>query len=101
MYLFMKPKQTHSVRKQRGRVTKGERGWTVINWEFGFDMHTLFKIDNQQGPTVLHRKLCSVFSNNLNGKRILKRIDKCICITESPCCTHKISTTLLINYTPK
>ena len=44
---MIKQKQTHRVRKQRGRVTKRERWWTVTNWEFGFDMHILFKINNQ------------------------------------------------------
>ena len=43
-------------------------------------------MDNQQGPTVGHREFCSIFYNNLNGKRIWKRIDTCICITESLCC---------------
>ena len=27
-------------------------------------------LDNQQGPTVQHRELYSIFCNNLNGKRI-------------------------------
>ena len=31
---------------------------TIIDWEFGIDINTLiFKIDNQQGPTVQHREL--------------------------------------------
>ena len=60
----------------------------------------MFKIDNQQGPPVQHRELCSVFCNNLNGKRIWKRIDTCTCITESLCCTPETNTTLLINCTP-
>ena len=38
-------------------------------------------IDNQQEPTVYHRKLYSMFYDNLNVKRIQKKID--ICITES------------------
>ena len=28
----------------------------------------IFKIDNQQGPTVQHRELCSILCNKLNGK---------------------------------
>ena len=32
--------------------------------------------------------------------QILKRIDTCICITESLCCTPETNTTLLINSTP-
>ena len=30
------------------------------------------KTENQQGPIVLHSEFCSVFCNNLNGKRIGK-----------------------------
>ena len=41
----------------------------------------IFKKDNQQGPTVQHRELCSILCNNLNGKRIWKRIDTCICLS--------------------
>ena len=64
-------------------------------------VHTaIFKIDNQQGPAVQHRELCSILCNNLNGKRIWKRIDTCVHITESLCCTPETNTTLLINYTP-
>jgi len=37
--------------------------------------------------------------NNLNGNRIWKRTDICVCRTESPCCTAE-TITLLINYTP-
>ena len=34
-------------------------------------VHTAtFKIDYQQEPTVEHRELCSILSNNLNGKGI-------------------------------
>ena len=62
-------------------------------------MHTaVFKVDNQ--PFLQHRELCSVSYSNLNGKRIAKRIDICICITEQLCCTLETITTLLINYTP-
>ena len=45
-------------------------------------------------------ELCSVLCNNLIGRRIWKRIDTCICITESLSCTPETNTTLLINYTP-
>ena len=33
-------------------LLKGQVWGGGINWEFGIDIHTLFKIDNQQGPTV-------------------------------------------------
>ena len=31
---------------------------------------SIFKIDNQQRPTVQHRELWSIFCNSVNGKRI-------------------------------
>ena len=51
---------------------------------------TIYKIDNQQGPTVKHRELYSISCNNPSWKRILKRIY----ITESLCCTPETNTTL-------
>ena len=45
--------------------------------------NAIFKIDNQQAHSVWHRELCSIFCNNLNRKKIWKRIHTCICITES------------------
>ena len=48
---------------------KGSRGG--INQEVGINIYTtIYKIDNQQGPTVQHRELCSILYNNLYGKRI-------------------------------
>ena len=38
-------------------------------------------MDNQWRPTVRQRELWSVLYNNLHWKRILERIDPCICIT--------------------
>ena len=31
---------------------------------------TIYKTDNQQGPTTEHKELYSIFCNNLYGKRI-------------------------------
>ena len=34
-------------------------------------VHTdIFKMDNQRGPIVQQRELCSILCNNLNGKMI-------------------------------
>ena len=65
--------------------------------------HTaIFEINNQQGPSRQHREVCSVLCNNINGKRIFKRMDMCMCRTESLFCPciPETNTTLLINYTP-
>ena len=91
MSLFKKQKQTHRYRKQTYGYQR-RRGRLGV-----WDCHVytaMFKIDNQQGPTLQHREFCSIFCKNLNGKRIWKRIDTCICITESLCCTPEINTTL-------
>ena len=53
-----------------------------------------------QGSTIQHRELCSIFCNNLNGKTMWKRIDECICITESFCYTPETNPALFINYVP-
>ena len=34
--------------------------------------HTYRCIYNKEGPTVLHRDLCSIFGSNLNGKEFEK-----------------------------
>ena len=51
--------------------------WNKANFPF-LKKNNNNKIGNQQRPIVQHRELCSVFCNNLNGKRIWKRIDTCI-----------------------
>ena len=35
------------------------------------------------GPALEHRELYPIFCDHLCGKRICKRMDVCICITES------------------
>ena len=40
-------------------------GWGA--WD-GHVHIAVFKMDNQQGPTVEHRELCSILRNNLLGK---------------------------------
>ena len=68
---------------------------------------TIFQVDNQQGPTVQQGLYSSLYSTaqgtllnilyNLHGKRIWKRIDICVSITESLCCTPETNTTLWNN----
>ena len=51
--------------RKRGRDSQRACSWHV---------HTaIFKMDNQQGPTVQHRKLCSILHNNLNEKIIQRK----------------------------
>ena len=58
------------------------------------DTSAIYKIGNQQGSTVWHRKVYSVFWNKLYGKIIWERMDIGTCMTESPCCILKTNTTL-------
>ena len=46
----------------------------------------IFKMDNQQGPTVLHRDLCSMLCGSLVGRGVRGRMDTCICVAEYLCC---------------
>ena len=48
-------------------------------WYILWQIHTtIFRIDNQQWPTVEHRELCLIFCNMLYWKNIWKRIYICI-----------------------
>ena len=70
MNVFTKQKQT--VLKKKLMVTKGERCGGREKLEV-WDSHThttIYKIGNQQGPTVEHRELYSIYCNDLFGKRI-------------------------------
>ena len=60
----------------------------------------VFKMDNQQGPTVWHRELCSMLHGNLDGRGVWERMDIRICIAESLHCSPETTTTLLNGCTP-
>ena len=51
----------------------------------------MFKTDNQQGSTVQHMELCSMFCGRLDGRGSWGRMDK------SLCCLPETVTTLLVN----
>ena len=60
-------------------------------------VHTaIFKTDNQQGPTVQHRALCSVLCGGLDGRGVWGRTERCVCMGEPLCCASEMITTLLI-----
>jgi len=50
----------------------------------------IFEMDNQQGPSVQHRELCSVLCTSLDGKGVFGRMDACVCIAESLSCSPDI-----------
>ena len=66
-------------------------------------IHTaIFKMDNQQGPPVEHRELCSMLFGSLDGRGGLgenTHTYTCIYVAESLCCVPETITTLLTGYT--
>ena len=64
-------------------------------------VHTaVFKVDDQQGPTVWHKELCSMLCGSLDGRGVWGRMDTCMCMAESLCCSPETIIILLIGYTP-
>ena len=55
-------------------------------------------MDNQKGPTVEHKELCSMLCGSPDGRRVWERMDPCIRIAESLCCPPETITSLLIGY---
>ena len=66
-------------------------------WD-GYVHTVIFKTNNQQGPTVSHMELCSMFCGSLDGSRVWGRMDTCICMDEYFGCSPE--TILLIGYVP-
>ena len=97
MNLFADQKKIHRLWKTYGYQRKhGRDGLGVWEWH----MYTVVnEMTGQWGPDIQHRELCTIYCDNLYGKRIWKRIDLCICITEWLCCMAEIITTLYTNYT--
>ena len=64
-------------------MVAGREGWGEgIVREFEMDMYIwLFKIDNQQGPTVLDKELCSVLCGSLDGREAWRSMDTCTYMT--------------------
>ena len=69
-----------------------------VLWE-GHVHTTVFRMDDQQGPTVQHMELRSMFCASLDGRGVWGRMDTCICMAESLCCLLETITALLIGYT--
>ena len=59
----------------------------------------IFNMDKQQVPTVEHREPCSVLCGSLNRRSVWGRMDTCVCMAESLCCSSQTLTTLLISDT--
>ena len=65
-------------------VAKGKDGGkdSECIWD-GHEHTAIFKMDNQQGPTVQHRELCSTLCGNLDGRGCRVRMDTYMCRAES------------------
>ena len=59
------------------------------SWGVWMGMCTLLylKMNNQQGPTLSQRELCSMLCGNLNGRKVWERMDTCICMAEALSCS--------------
>ena len=60
MNLSMKQKQTHRHREQTCGCQWGGGVWERMEWEFGGQQTSIYKMDKHQGPTVQHRELYSL-----------------------------------------
>ena len=91
-----KDKETHRLRKG----TYGCQGKGTVR-DFGNVISTaIFKMGNQQRPTVQYMELCSMLCASLGGKGLWWRLDTCVSMVESLPCLPETTTTLLIGYTP-
>ena len=43
----------------------------------------IFRKDNQQGPAVEHRELCSMLCGSLDGRGVWGGMDVCMCVADS------------------
>ena len=65
-----------------------------------FFLTAIFKMDNQQGPTIYDKELCSILCDSLDRRVVWGRMNTYICIAESLCSLPETITTLLTGYTP-
>ena len=77
-------------------VTKGERVGGGINWESGIAIYTLLYIKQITNKNLLYSTGNSTQYPLMNfmGIESIKRVDICICITDSLCYTAETNTTL-------
>ena len=85
------PRLVKTVLTIEKRVNRGEMGGRDSQgvWD-GYVYIAIFKMDNQQGPTVQHMELCSMLYGSLD-ERGQERIDTCIYMAESLHCAPKPS----------
>ena len=67
-------------------------------WD-GHGLTAVFNMENQQGPAVQRRGLCSMLCGSLDGRGVLGRVYTRICMAECLRCSPETITTLVISYT--
>ena len=60
-------------------------------WD-GYVHTAVFKMENQQGPTVEHREPCSVLCGSLDGSGVWRQTGTCTCMAESLHCSPETIT---------
>ena len=60
-------------------------------------LYTLLYLKWTTNKDLLHKT--SMLCSSLNGRGVLRRMDTCMCMAESRCCSPEAITTLLIGYT--
>ena len=63
-------------------LNKGSNSQGVCN---GHVHSAIFKMNNQQGPTVQQSELCSMLCGSLDGTEVQGRMDTCVCTAEPLC----------------
>ena len=99
----LKRNDTNEFAKQRVREWlpggRTRRRDSQVVW--GGHAHTpVFKMNNQQGPTIQHMKLCSMLCGRLDGRGVWGITDICTWMAQSFPCSPETITTLLIGYNP-
>ena len=92
MNLFTKQEQTYRL-MVTGQGKKDEEKGELRNLglyklyiqfvyiQLGLYVHiATFKMDNQQGPNVQHREICSMLHGSLDGRGVSGRVDTYICM---------------------
>ena len=102
--LFKSGVQSTGVSALASLLPMNIQDWFPLGWIGWISLQSkglsaIFKMDNQQGPTVEHRELCSILCGSLDG-RALGRTDECVGMTESLCCSPETTTALLTSYIP-
>ena len=62
-------------------------------------MHTMIKMITSK-DLLYSTGNCSMLCGGLDGRGVWLRMDTCVCLAESPCCSAKTVTSLLTCYTP-